>query len=708
MSPTRPRRQLHSIVLLAAVLLLTLLPVPAQAAVEIYDPPAGDDQRGGGSRGERVCDAQGNVWFFYADGRETNPIIWLRAPNPICVPDPGGLTRARPIQWGGVRSVRTVGWEVWRFYGTKDRVYAWSVSRINMPVWGSERDALAMSPHPDDARNGAPAPQANPWRASYNRSQHSEMVSVSEDGKLATNPPFRFSGPRCDNTPLRNPAVTNAIRSGDSSITNQVYDTYTDVLETGRARGGWGWRTASALANLNLVAPPSGPADLDYDNGVDCTSPFEYAPIVNNQIGTDSLEIGFCIMPVQRLGTTFNVDGQSQWIARFNGGLRYAPPGARKVDFDLWREVIEDEVTDRIAGNVNGNLVVHRSDRIAPGPAFDGLEVSGYSQSLAAGQAAGGADCRLSAGIAADVEVRSDGTDPRVIIDVDIPEVFQIGGQLRTGQTIWAGHSELLCDGGECPTRTARQQVSGRTLPLTADHLTGVRYQLTVDVDGLRACRTSNVAEQCDYTIDGPQDRRGWTAYPTQPAGEPRGPSAQQSTAAHRERRQRVDMTFYAATNPGENVSVSIRDVSATYATYTWGRTQLGVTSCAQAVDGARLGTTQPAAPGTETRRWDGAPYHPATPAGSVTQYERVFVYDEAIEHVIPNPVTGLYAGRRAPWTEYINGRYEERSVTVDLWSCSAGVFDDVETSSTITLTSEQIQVRGLGSRPVIGVNQRR
>lgn len=714
-------RNARATTLLAALMLL-VAPAVAGAQqvgseptpIDVHDPGPGVDVDVNGSSGNiRWCDARGNLYLIsFRDGVWGDPIPWLRAPNIQCTRQAGrGYYPLNRVSWAGVNGKATVGWEVWRFYGTVEEVQAWTVSRINMPEWGSEKAAVAVGPHPDDASGGAPSPAAGPYRAAMFTSRHGEVVSLNERGHAATNPPFRFGGGRCDSIPLRQNQVEAAI--GAPTVASQVQNAYERIARLGSSNGGWASSTARMLTDLRGAPAGVGSIPGLYGDGVPCTSFLEYAPVAEGSISDQNLLVGYCVVPVERLGTYFNTSDGPVWQARFSGGLRYgASTTSSPLDqFTRWRDTIQREVASRSGANtIPSNLTIHTGDRYAPGPAIivseGDLVAPAYNLSLAAAQAASGADCRLAPGANAPGENGTTDGPPRLIIDVEIPEVFQIGGSLRPGQIVEAGHSTLFCDGGECPTRTGRQQVQQKNRALTADHIYQVQYQLTVKVDGLVLCRTSNVAERCDYTLDGPDDRTGWTAYPSQPAGEPRTASAQQTAASHRERRQQLELSFYAATNPGEAVHIGIRDISATYATYSWGSTQLGVTGCVVNIDGADLGTTGNApSQGDQDRRWDGQDYFTGTPGGSVTQYRDVWRYDDIIYHVIPQ-LDGTYAGRAAPWTEYVNGRWEKESVVVPAWVCRTGVYDDVETSTVLPLRRDQIEVRGTGSRPVIGVNQ--
>lgn len=715
-----------TIVALAAVIASLAGAAPAYANFIGTDPPGsgGDGQNSETNVAGNVICVNGDAWL--TNPRRSSQIptfpgvrgeLWFARPNNMC-PLNGVVTeqdRPRSVFGGSRTALRQVpaGWEVWRFYGQRspdgsNTVSGFTVSFAAARDWGDGSEVVTITPHPDD--RGIPVTRG-PWRERVITNLSGEQVTLAEGGLVSTNPPFRNGGQRC--SALRTPdAVRRAFAADPGAVRSTLFEGYEVLVRSGGGR--WGWRTAAAGINAANTSPIGGPGQIIYDDGIDCTSPYEFASLDSGQLSISGVYQGSCVVPVTRLQQRLT-DGS--WATRASYGARYSAEYGPSDDYKDFRALIAEEVGRR-SGSPHLRYHSHRTPG-QPSQALagqDGGLLTRYNQAQAAGAASQYAACREGLlGLPPSGDGGERTTDPRVTIAVDIPEVFQIGGQLRTGQTIWAGHNELVCDGGACPIRVERQPVQNRDRALTADHLTSVRYQLTVDVDGLRRCRTSNPAEQCDYTIDGPDDRGGWTAYPTQPAGEPRGPSAQQSTAAHRERRQRVDMTFYAATNPGEQVRVSIRDVSATYATYSWGRTQLGVTNCIQNVDGAPLGTTAGASAGSEGRRWDGAPYHPNTPGGNVSQWQDAFRYVEHAVARVPVTVNGrtvLWFGNNArdarpsPWTERIPNGIEW--VTVPLWECRTGVFDDVEVSRTVDLPSSQIRVVGVGSRPVIGVNQRR
>lgn len=691
-------------------------------------PGTGDDGRAGETtRQATTACVEGAVWDILsgpgqprAGGSEVPGLpgyfgrVWLSRPNTVC-PLTGTFTDSevpRTVFGGSGSALRQVpaGWEVWRFYGTGDPqreethvVSGLTVSFAATPFWGSPSNVVTFTPHPDDS--GTPV-SGSPWRASTNINLHGERVVTAEGGRPTTNPPFRTLGQRCST--LRNPAAVPSALAHDSEGTHRLLHRAYDAIASA-AVGGTSWRTALAAVNGRNNTPLTAPGQLIYDNGLDCTSPFEYAQFVSEQLTLDGVLQGACVVPLVRVEQQMT-DGS--WSPRAQLGVRYSTEYGPQNDLSAWRDALAEEVLRRSA---SPHLVDNRNNPTPGQPAAAGT--TSYSKESAAAAAANYARCRLGfEQLFGDPQLTQAPEQPRVIIDVDIPEVFQIGGGARPVQTIRAGHSMLLCDGADCPVRTGRQPVQNRMRELTQDHLTRVRYELTFTIDGLNACRTTNPAERCDYTIDGPNDRGGWSAPPPQPAGEPRASSAHQSAASHRERRQQIDLTFYSATNPGERATVGIRNVSAEYATYSWGSTQIGVTNCQQNVDGAPLGTRQPASPGSEARRWDGAPYHPSNPPGTVTQWYTVDLFEDDINHGVGwlNAEGQVRYGyqdgdnRAAPWIEpgaFIGTETRER--TVPLWRCTSGVFDDVEVSERRTIPSSEIEVRGLGSRVVIGVNQR-
>lgn len=697
---------------------------PAHAEYAGWDPGGGG---GGGSGGSTTNVAsvyclQGDAWYVTNRGSDT-PIpgaggargyVWLLRPNNMC-PNVNASTWRAPGApggtFGGRINLRQVahGWEVWRFYGTRDKVRGITVSYAGVPTWGSDAEVITVVPHPDDHRT---VPSGTlPWRQQSYLSTGRDSITLFEGGAPTTNPPFRFRDQRCSGLIPRQDPVALAMASNPSDTRASLFASYQDV--TAAAGVPAAWRVGAVAINARNTSPIAGPSSIITGDTRPCTSPFEFATYTPAEgLSLEGVSQGVCVMPLTRLQLQLS-DGSWATIRRYSH--RYSTSYGRQDDHQPWRQALYAEILSRSNSPYMLNGVLRPSDRGAtPAQPSDiraqSPYVTAYNKQQAAETARDHANCRLGIpGLKGLGEPEgTGGADPRLTLTLEVPEVFQMGGELRPNQTVRVRHTPYTCEGElPCPERRATQPVSRRNLPLTPDHLSHLSYRLEVSSNGLVLCQSDNPSERCDWRLSGPSTSRGATWALAQPASEPRSPAAQQSAGSNWERVQSAQTRYFSATNPGESVTARVTDVQARYATYSWESHQIGVTACVNHVDGAQLGTTT-AAPsqGDLRRRWDGAPYFAATPGGSVSQYTLNPVFkDEIVRGTTGLPLRNPDGSIR---TRRVLDFYDPPTwSSVPLWVCTTAVLDDRETSQERDIPRSQIRVPAPEARNVIGAVQR-
>lgn len=736
---TLPLRALAGALLLVA----SLLPAATPAAADYVGIDPGGDGGGGQTGGVvgqlDVRCVYGDAWVV--DSRSSSDVpgypgvrgyVWLLRPNNMC-PNVNTIARrssSAPLG-GSASQLRQAphGWEVWRFYGTPTQVLGWSVSFAALPTWGSGADVITVTPHPDD-RSAVPSGTL-PWRQQAYTSVAREQVSLFEGGIPTTNPPFRLGGQRCDTLASRPDPVLLGLNSNPTGTRSQLFSSYQRSAYTAGTPAAW--RVGVTAINALNTSPITSAGAINYGDTRPCTSPFEYAAWTPaTGLSLAGVAQGVCVMPVTRLQQQLT-DGSWATLRRYSH--RYSTSYGQQSGYRAWRDTVFREVMTRSTSPYMFDESLRPSDRGATPSQPETVRnttpyLGSYNRQQAAQAAANFSRCRLGfEGLGGLPEGSGDvgSFDPRLTFNLSAPEVFQVGGGLRSGQTIVAGHSDYTCGGGQpCTSRTARQPVSGRNLPLTPDHLSHVSYRLEVRSDSLVLCQTSNPSERCDWRMQGPTTSRGSSWILAQPAGEPRSPSAQQAAANNWERVQRTRKEFYAATNPGERLTARITDVTARYATYRWERNQVGVTACYQHRNGGALGErTGVIDPGPIQHRLNGQPgwnnvtYHTSTPPGTVSQWYLQDVYDYVYHGVAYIPAewaggprgqlwyggwgSGSLEARPSPWTQRFFVRTDTIWVTRPLWVCPTGVFDDWEAVEERPIPRNHISLPTSESRPVIG-----
>lgn len=344
------------------VVLVTTGLVAPPARAEVSNPPgwAGPGTGGGiGGRGPITCGP-------YATGQVGRTRIF----DPFFWPcDDAG-------RWSeGDRHVLAPdGYEVWRFYGTKqlgsadtfiqsNRIDAWSVSRLRFQPFGAfYEQSNVFIPDPTDRSPALSAPvapfvRASGWRADGWEWRHSDGITALH-GRLAlrptTSPPFRREG---------------TCLTGRTSLFDEFFRTATTApplfmiqfeMLYNRYVAESGGSAALAAAMLNLRHPVADPGDFAqvkaaWDDGVACTSHLEYArPRIVGRSYTQA-ELVSCYVPVVRRarayhspiwGPGYSPYATSYW--RYPGFERYASLGAYRPSnlgpgnprYDLHRTMI--------------------------------------------------------------------------------------------------------------------------------------------------------------------------------------------------------------------------------------------------------------------------------------------------------------------------------------------------------------------------------
>jgi hypothetical protein len=725
----RTRRPLRSA---AAAILIALLAAtaahPATASYYGEDDP-GEGGGGGGGTTTNVAEVfchEGDAWYVTGSSSHlTIPqsgglrgYVWLLRPNNMCpnLKISAARTASAPRgTFGGKINLRQVGhgWEVWRFYGTPDQVLGLSVSYAGTPTWGSGAQVVTVAPHPDD-HSAVPAGTL-PWRQSSYTSTGRDFITLFEGGSPTTNPPFRFVDARCSSLLPRRDPVALAMADNPERTRDSLFADYQSV--SSGFSGPAPWRVGVAAINARNTGPISSPAAILTGDTRPCTSPYEYATYTPAEgLSLAGVATGVCIMPLTRVQLQLS-DGSWATLRRYSH--RYATSYGRAPADDrytLWRNALHAEVLNRTNSPYMLGGALRPSDRgrtpSQPSAVRDSSPyVPAYNNRQAADAARDYANCREGMPELTNPPGPGEVPDvPRITLQLEVPEVFQLGGGLRPNQTIEVRHTPYTCEGGlPCPVRSARQSVSGRTLPLTPDHLSSLSYRLEVSSNGLRLCTTSSRAERCDWRMNGPAQTRGATWSLAQPAGEPRSPDAQTTAASNWERVQTTRKEFYSATNPGEAVFARVTDVSANYATYSWGTRQIGVTACYEHADGERVGTRTGNSPNYPLRqRNTNQPYLQDTPPGTVSQWYLVDRWDYTIEHyTVQGDGTFGPEKRKEGYTEYVGFRQEREYISQPRWVCPTAVLDDWEVSAERPIPSSQISIPRVARRPVIGVVQR-
>jgi hypothetical protein len=710
---------------LAAFAALTMLATavatqPAAAEYTGWDPGGGGADGGGGSvtrRADVFCH-EGDAWMVTGKSSDRRipgyggkrGSVWLLRPNNMCPNHAISAPRAAGAPGGSYEGeiiMRQVahGWEVWRFYGTPQTVQGVTVSYAGVPTWGSDAEVITVVPHPDDHRT---VPSGTlPWRQQAYVSTGRDPITLFAGGAPTTNPPFRFRDQRCSSLIPRQDPVARAMASNPSGTRATLFESYQDV--TAAAGVPDAWRIGIISINARNTGPIGSPESILIGDSRPCTSPFEYATYTPAEgLSLEGVSQGVCVIPLTRVQLRLT-DGS--WATMRSLSHRYSTSYGRQNDYPLWRQALYDEIQSRSNSPYMLDGDLRPNDRGATPSQPSGTSFTRYNKQQAAETARDHASCRNGfRGLEGLGEPEgTGGADPRLTLMLEVPEVFQVGGELRPNQTVRVRHTPYTCEGGlPCPERRATQPVSRRNLPLTPDHLSQISYRLQVSANGLALCQSNNPAERCDWRLSGPAGSRGETWSLAQPAGEPRSPSAQQTAASNWERVQTSQTLYFSATNPGESVTARITDVSARYATYAWASRQIGVTSCVNHVDGAPRGTTTGApSQGDLRRRWDSrTPYFATTPGGTVSQYTLNPVFrDEIVRGPTGQPLLNPDGSVR---TRSVFDYYDPPTWhTMPLWVCSRAVLDDWEVSTEREIPSAQIRVATPESRSVIGVISR-
>jgi hypothetical protein len=430
---------------------------------------------------------------------------------------------------GGARhAILFNGFEVWRFYGTKDAAgntlsVQWgNVGAITTlkfgEAWPFGYDLFA--PHPLDNQSAPSWGQVpGAFLASWGLSEQRTWQPVNSMLRQVPNGYYYQIGAG-DCTNLRTNYMNEQVAAGSNYALGKILERYQTHVNRG-------YSPSVSATMANLKRPPVNQYDLQeiealWDDGIPCSSAFEYATPRNQPAQP---QVVTCWIPTMRRGMRFR-DGSTPFSATggyLNGRVRYSDAyGVRKSEaLDAYRTLIAQERWSR--------------GPYGPGNPYnvsDPLGDPGWNLFTAALTAGFASECRdTTAEVAMDgpTRIRDEVTSPggEVTVTLSSPDVLQVGGAARPAQFTTA--TGLRCATADCRPPD-RPDVPPTVIKSSSHKLTASGS------GGYKECATSQ-SNNCDFFL----------------AGKPsNGPN------------QSMTSWFFRATDPDERFVSSVTDASAT------------------------------------------------------------------------------------------------------------------------------------------------
>jgi hypothetical protein len=511
--------KLRRIRAVTAVTLLTL----AVAAVPGVAFAGEGSVRGGGS-------GSANDRYYASSGTDCHtptrsgkaaagPVFRYTSPFSECAQGAGDRISANGVGF------ETAWYEIWRFYGPKSNPgAAYTVSRAHKPTWGSDSASVnyvISAPHPDDdgiaasnsvwRKNTTPAngPYAKimdidgdydlPGRVTY----VGATVAGSTKPVVGSDVPLRRAG-SCKTYQSSAPVFKEAFNIASLEYNSEqskafravVFDVYKTFADVHGVQSGL--HNANVKLRIGVKAPKSG-ADFTWDDGVDCSSVFDFV----KDDPDNAVQITYCYVPVEVRWKKWQDYSSGIYSRNYTvrGGPRYSQNPGTQFALNSTstttrnQSLAKDPIRKAIWNEVRGRPITLDKPTGTPYTVanVDGAGHPNYSTSelvKAADAATRHATCQVSEGYSYSTTPAASPPSPptgQIALSMDAPTSFlHMGGRLKPAKM-----TVTAADNYKCP----KAFISCKTIALS--------YGVSLSAVGspqYKPC--SGTATSCDFKTE--------------------------------------------------------------------------------------------------------------------------------------------------------------------------------------------------------------